>query len=120
MEVTDYYCPETLTSTVGYGLGRGARAITLATVETINPLKAGAVVAVAWGGIAALLNTKKYKTGVITKRGALLDTAGESAGMGVAAGLGLVVSNAIRVSAIALSTSTVVPFTLGVLTTASA
>jgi hypothetical protein len=120
MDTTDYYCPTTTTSTIGYNLGRGARFAKIVTVETINPLKATAAVAVVWGGIVALLNTKKYKQGKITKHDAVLDTAGESAGMGLAAGIGLLASNAVRTSLLAVSASSVIPFTVGVAVTAGA
>jgi len=117
MEVFDYYCPTSLTNTISYGLGQGAGTVTVATVEAISPLKAGALVAGAWGAIAAIINLKKYKKGVLTGKDAVLDTAGESAGMGLAAGIGLLASNAIRASAITLASSTVVPFTIGVVVT---
>jgi len=116
----DYYYPETTTSTLGYSLARCARAIRAVTVEAISPLKASAAVGAAWGGIAALINAEKYKHGRITKRDAVLDTAGESAGMGLAAGLGLLASNAARASVLIASTSSLIPFTLGVVVTAGA
>ncbi|RLB29486.1 MAG: hypothetical protein DRG87_07045 [Deltaproteobacteria bacterium] len=116
----DYYYPETTTSTLGYTLGRGARAIRVMTEEAMSPLKASAAVGAAWGGIAALINAGKYKRGRITKRDAVLDIAGESAGMGLAAGLGLLASNAVRASVLIASTSSLIPFTLGVVVTAGA
>ena len=76
-------------------------------------------VSAVWGGIAALINVKKYKQGQITRREAVLDTAGESAGMGLAAGLGLLASNAARASLLVASTSSLVPFVIGVIVTAS-
>ena len=43
MEVIDYYCPETMISKL---VGNGSRTLTVKTIETINPLKASAVVGV--------------------------------------------------------------------------
>jgi len=120
MDISDYHYPETTSSTLGYSLGRGARAIRVMKVGAINPLKASAAVGAAWGGIAALINAGKYKQGKITKRDAVLDTAGESAGMGLAAGLGLLASNAARASVLIASTSSLIPFALGVVVTAGA
>jgi len=117
MDVADYYSPETAISTLGYKLGRSARAVRIVTVEAISPLKAGAAVGAAWGGVAAVANTRKYKQGKMTKRDAVLDTAGESAGMGLAAGLGLLASNTARASALVVSAS-VVPLMVGVVVTA--
>jgi len=118
MEISDYYCPTTVTSTLGYTMGRAAGAARVVTVEALNPVKAGAAVAVVWGGIAALLNTRKYKQGRMTKRDAVLDTGGEAIGLGLAAGLGLLVSDAARASALIVSTSSLIPFTVGVAVTA--
>ena len=118
MEISDYYCPTTVTSTLGYTMGRAAGAARVVTVEALNPVKAGAAVAVVWGGIAALLNARKYKQGRMTKRDAVLDTGGEAIGLGLAAGLGLLVSDAARASALIVSTSSLIPFTVGVAVTA--
>lgn len=118
METIDYYCPETITTTVAHGLGRSARVIQTVTTETVNPVKAGPAVGVLWGSIVALLNARKYKQGKIAGRDAVLDTAGESVGMGLAASLGLLASNAaLRASLLVASTSSLVPFTVGVLVT---
>ena len=70
MEVSDYYCPKTTLSKLGYGLGRGARTVRVMTIEAITPLKAGAAVGVAQGGIYALVNARKYKQDRITKQDA--------------------------------------------------
>ena len=118
MEISDYYCPTTVTSTLGYTMGRAAGAARVVTVEALNPVKAGAAVAVVWGGIAALLNARKYKQGRMTKQDAVLDTGGEAIGLGLAAGLGLLVSDAARASALIVSTSSLIPFTVGVAVTA--
>ncbi|NQT01675.1 MAG: hypothetical protein HQ580_06615 [Planctomycetes bacterium] len=120
MEITDYYCPTTVTSTLGYSMGRAVGAARIVTVEAINPVKAGAAVAVVWGGIAALLNARKYKQGRITKRNAVLDTAGEGVGLGLAASLGLLASNAARASVLVASTTLLIPFTVGVAVTSGA
>ena len=120
MDTSDYYCPTTVTSTLGYTLGRGVGVVRVVTVEAINPVKAGAAVAVAWGGVAALLNARKYKQGRMTKRDAVLDTGGEAVGLGLASSLGLLVSNVARASALVASTSSLIPFTVGVAVTAGA
>jgi len=86
----------------------------------MSPLKASAAAGAAWAGITALINAGKHKQGKITKRDAILETAGESAGMGLAAGLGLLASNAVRASVLIASTSSLIPFALGVVVTAGA
>jgi len=120
MELADYYCPETTTSTIGYNMGRGVRALRAVTVETINPLKASIAVGAGWGGVVALLNAKKYKQGKIGKRDAVINTAGESVGMGLASGVGLLASNAARASLLIASTSALIPYTVGVIATLGA
>ena len=120
MDVTDYYCPTTVTGTLGYSMGRAVGAARIITVDAINPFKAGAAVAVVWGGIAALVNAKKYKQGRITKRDAVFDTGGEAVGLGLAASLGLMASNAVRASALVVSTTSLLPFTVGVAITSGA
>jgi len=118
METSDYYCPSTVTGTFGYTLGRGVGAMRGVTVEAVNPATAGVVVGTVWGSVAALLNVRKYKLGRISKRDAVIDTAGETAGMGLASVLGLLASNAARASTLLAATSALVPFTVGVLVTA--
>lgn len=88
------------------------------TVEVVNPATAGLVVGAVWGGVAALLNVRKYKLGRMSKRDAVIDTAGETTGMGLASALGLLASNAARASTLLAATSALVPFTVGVLVTA--
>jgi len=118
MEAYDYYCPETTTTKTGYGLGHSPRTTTITTIDTINPLKAGVAVGAFWGGINALINTVKYKQGRITKEEAFIDTAGESVGMGLAASFGLLASNTIRASLLIASSSSLIPFVVGVVVTA--
>lgn len=120
MDVSDYYCPETVTSTVAYNLGRSVRAVQVTTVEAISPLKASVAVAATWGSVAALMNARKYRQGKMTKRDAILDTAGESAGMGLASGLGLLASNAVRTALAVTSASSVIPFTVGLVVSVGA
>ena len=119
MGVKNHYYSKTVTGRVGSNLGRSA-GVVKAVTGTLNPLKAGAAVGAIWGGIAALVNAKKYKQGKITKREAVLDTAGESAGMGLAAGIGLFASNAARASLLVASTSSLIPLTIGIIATAGA
>lgn len=118
MQVGDYYCPETVTSAVAFNLGRSVRTVQVTTVEAINPLKASVAVAAVWGGLAALINARKHRQGRMTKRDALLDTAGETAGIGLASGLGLLASNAARAAVAATSASSFVPYMIGVVVTA--
>jgi len=117
METVDYYCPETVTTTVGYGIGRGARVVQTVATEVVNPVKAGAGVGIVWGSLVALRNARKYKQGKMAGRDAVLDTAGESVGLGLAAGIGLVVSNAVRGGLLIASASSLVPFVAGVVVT---
>ena len=118
METADYYCSTTITSTIGYTMGRAVGTVRVATVEAVNPVAAGAAVGLVWGSIAALLNARKYKQGRMTKRDAVLDTGGEAVGLGLASSLGLLTSNAARASALVVSTSSLIPFTIGVAVTA--
>jgi len=119
MEVRDYFRPETVTRTLGYSLGRGVRAIrTVTTAASVDPVKGSVAVGAAWGGVAAIINARKYKRGELTRRHAVLDTAGESVGMGLSSGLGLLVSNAVRASTLAITASSLVPFTVGLVVTA--
>jgi len=120
MQIGDYYCPETVTSTVAYNLGRSVRTVQVKTVEAINPLKASVAVAAVWGSFAALINGRKYRQGKMTKRDAILDTASESAGMGLASGLGLLASNAARTAVAAASASSLIPFTVGLVVSVGA
>jgi len=117
MEATDYYCPETIATKTGYGLGYSPRTTTTTIIGTINPLKAGVAVSAVWGGISAIINMAKYKQGRITKQDAVLDTAGESVGMGLAAGFGLLASNVVRASVLIASSSSLIPFVVGVVVT---
>ena len=120
MDTIDYYHPETVTAIVGRGIGRGARVVQTVTPDIINPVQAGAGVSLLWGGIVALRNRRKYKLGKMSKRNAVLDTAGESVGMGVAAGIGLLASNVVvRGGLLLASTSTLAPFLAGVIVTTS-
>ena len=115
MEAIDFYCPETITTKTG--LGTGPRAATTTIINTINPLKAGVAVSAVWGGINAIINTVKYKQGRITGKDAVLDTAGESVGMGLAAGVGLLASNVVGTSVLIASSFSLLPFMAGVVVT---
>ena len=117
MEAIDFYSPETITTKTGYGLGNSPRATTTTIIGTINPLKAGVAAGAVWGGISAMINMAQYKQGRITKKDAVLDTAGESVGMGLAAGFGLLASNVMRASVLIASSSSLMPFVVGVVVT---
>ena len=77
--------------------------------EAITPLKAGAAIGIISATIVSPVNARKYKRGRMTKREAVLDTAAESAGMGLAAGRGCFASNAARASVFVASTSALIP-----------
>lgn len=120
MDISDYYA-DSLTSKTLYNLGRGVRAVEVVTMENINPLKASAVVAAAWGAVSGLINIRRCKKGRIAKKEAVLDTASESIGLGLSAGLGLFASNAVRTSlVVASATPSLLPFIVGVIVTSSA
>jgi len=72
---------------------------------------AGAVI---WGGVAAFINTERYKRGQMNKREAVLDTAGESAPVGLAAATDFWVSNILKVSLFASSASLLLPAAFGI------
>ena len=120
MELRDYYYKETTIGTLGYNLGRGARAIRGVIPEIISPLKASVGVGVVWGGIAWLVSAKKCKEGKMSKQDAVLTTAGESAGMGLAAGIGILASNLVRASIVMTATTSLAPFVAGVVVTTGA
>ena len=115
MEAIDFYSPETITTKTGLGIS--PRATTTTIISAINPLKAGVAVSAVWGSISAIINTVKYKQGRITGQDAVLDTAGESVGMGLAAGVGLLASNVVRASVLIASSSSLFPFVVGVVVT---
>ena len=120
MAVRDYHVMETTTSTLGNYLARGTRAVKGVIPEVINPLGASVGVGAVWGGIAGLISFKRYRNGKISGKDALLATAGESAGMGLAAGLGILASNAARASLLLTATTSFAPFVAGVIVTAGA
>ena len=117
MEATDFYSPKTTTTKTGYGLGNSPRTTTTTIIDAINPLKAGLAVGAVWGGIKVLINTVKYKQGRINKEEAVIDTAGESVGLGLAASFGLLASNTVRASILLASSSSLIPFVVGVVVT---
>ena len=120
MEITDYYAeslPTSAASTAGNGAGH-ATARTIA--QTINPFKATGAVMLLWGTAAGFINFRKFRQGKITKNQAIADTAGESVGMGLAAGLGLLADGIVKTYIIAAAAPTVIPFAVGVAVTTSA
>jgi len=120
METWDYHVMEKTTGTVVNNLARGARAVKGIIPEVINPVRASVGVGVVWGGIAGLASMKRYSDGKISGKDALLATAGESTGMGLAAGLGILASNAVRASLLLTATTSFAPFVAGVVITAGA
>ena len=116
MEITDYYA-ESVSRDIAYSVGKGARYVKVA-VQNINPLKAIGAVMLVWGGIAGLVNLRKYKKGKITKKQAITVTTSESVGMGLAAGLGLLADGILKTYILATTVPTVFPFVVGVAVTA--
>jgi hypothetical protein len=110
-----------LPAIVGYRLGQGARfAETLARQEVaaVSPLKAGAVIAAVWGGIAAITNTYRYKQDKISIKKAVAATASESVGVGLSASAGLIAANVARMVLVTSSASSLFPIAVGSLATA--
>jgi hypothetical protein len=121
METLDYHVMEKTTGTVGTNLARGARATKGVIIpEVINPLGASVGVGVVWGGIAGLTSMKRYRDGKISGKDAVLTTVGESVGMGLAAGLGILASNVARASLLMTATTAFAPFVVGVIVTTGA
>jgi hypothetical protein len=120
METLDYPLVEKTVGAVGNNLARGARAVKGVIPEVINPLGASVGVGVIWGGVAGLTSMKRYRDGKISGKDAVLTTAGESAGMGLAVGLGILASNVARASLILTATTSLAPFVAGVIVTTGA
>ena len=120
METLDYHVMEKTTGAVSTNLARGARAVKGVIPEVINPLSASVGVGVVWGGIAGLTSVKRYRDGKISGKDAVLTTVGESTGMGLAAGLGILASNVARASLLMTATTAFAPFVVGVIVTTGA
>ena len=118
METIDYYSGTvgTVSTTAGYGLGRGARTVQVVTAS-INPAKAVATVMLAWGAIAGIVNYRRYKKGRLQKGEAIAVTANESIGMGLAAGAGLMADGLVKTYLLTAATASVVPLAVGVAVT---
>lgn len=120
MAVSNLPVAEATTNTFGSNLARGARAVRALIPEAVNPVGAGVGVSAIWGGIAGLTSLKRYSEGRISGKDAVLTTAGESVGMGLAAGLGILASNVARASLLLTATSAFAPFVVGVVITTGA
>jgi len=118
MEFTDYYA-ESIPSNVASNVGKGAGHIQTVT-QTINPINATGAVMLLWGGITGLINLRRYKKGIITKKQAITATASESVGMGVAAGLGLLADGIVKTYILATAAPAILPFVIGVAVTTGA
>ena len=118
MIFTDYYAESTV-STLAYNVGKGARNV-VNVVQTINPVKAVGAVMLVWGAAAGVVNYRRYKKGLITKKEAIRRTANESLGMGVSAGLGLLADGILGTLMITTTTASVLAFTVGVAVTSGA
>jgi len=114
---TDYFEAGTVIESIAYKTGQGVSVVESVATHTINPFVGGLAVGLAWGAIRAAFNYRSYKRGRMSGKCAIENTAYEGATMGVAAGLGLSVSNVVRTSFLAASMPTLVPFTVGVVTT---
>jgi len=104
MEIIDYYA-ESLPSNV---------------TQTFNPLKATGGVMLVWGAITGVINFRRYKSGKITKKQAVTATASESVGMGLAAGLGLLVDGIVKTSILMTAAPAALPFVVAVVVTTGA
>jgi hypothetical protein len=127
MDFTDYYAETTATTSAttgsaaaNVGRGLGARSIPTTTVASINPLKAMGAVMLAWGAVNGIINFRRYKKGKITKEQAITATASESAGMGIAAGLGLLADGIVKTYILATAAPAILPFVVGVAVTTGA
>ncbi|MBF0252721.1 MAG: hypothetical protein HQL29_02800 [Candidatus Omnitrophica bacterium] len=118
MEVYDYYT-ESFATKVTYGLGKGARTVQ-SVASQINLVQGAAAVMLLWGSIVGIKNYKKCKNGYISKGDAVKDTARESVGMGLSAGLGLVADTVIKTVFLSTVTTTFIPFAVGVAVTSTA
>ena len=118
MDTIDYYSGTvgTVSTKVGYGLGRGARTVQVVT-NRISPAKAVATVMLAWGAIAGIINYRRYKKGKLQKGEAIAVTANESIGMGLAAGAGLMADGLLNTYLLTAATASVVPLAVGVAAT---
>ena len=115
METIDYYSG-TVSSKLGYGLGRGAGAVQVAA-SRISLTKGVATVTLAWGIIAGIVNYRRYKKGRLQKKEAIAVTANESIGMGLAAGTGLMADGLLKTYLLTAATTSVVPLAVGVAVT---
>ena len=118
MEVYDYYT-ETFTSNVTYGAGKKSRTVAT-TVSQINLAAGAGAVMLLWGTITGFKNYKKFKSGDMTGQYAVKETARESFGMGLSAGLGLLADTVVKTAFLATATTSVIPFAIGVAVTSTA
>ena len=113
MIATDYYS-ESIINTISYGLGKSVGTVSSVMTEQIDPIKGGLGVAALWGTVTGIINYKKFKKGKLTKREAVLITASESTGLGLASMVGLFASNLLRSTVITYTSASVLPFVVGV------
>jgi hypothetical protein len=87
-------------------------ASTATRISPLTPLKGGAIAAATWGTVAGVINLRRYQKGRLSGRDAALDTATQSAGVGVSAASGLVAGNAARAALVAATTTATAPVVL--------
>ena len=113
----DYYDAGTVIERIAYKTGQGVSVVETVATHTINPFVGGIAVGLVWGAVRAGFNYRKFKRGQLSGTCAAENTIYEGGTMGVAAGLGLFMSNVTRASAVTVSLPPLVPFTVGVVTT---
>jgi hypothetical protein len=77
------------------------------------------MVAGLWGGIVGAINFTRYSRNEISGREALVSTASESVGAGLASSLGIVAGNVARAALLATAAATPLTFAVGVVVTAA-
>lgn len=112
MLTADYYA-ESIINSISYGLGKSIGSFSVLT-EQLDPVKGGLGVAALWGTVTGIINYKRYKKGLLTKNQAITVTASESVGLGISASMGLFASNLLRSTVVAYTSTSILPFVVGV------
>jgi len=118
MLYTDYYSETTVTASTATGLGKNVSTTGVVAIP-INPWQGMAGIALVWGAIAGVINYRRYKQGMLSKRDAIAVTASESVGMGISAGIGLFADAALTAAFATAALPAAVPFVMGVTITAT-
>ena len=118
MLYTDYYSETAVTASSATGVGKNVNTTGLVAVP-INPWQGMAGIALVWGAVAGVINYRRYKQGLLTKKDAIAVTASESIGMGISAGIGLFADAAMTAAFATVALPAAVPFVVGVTITAT-